>query len=210
MLVGTRNSSSCLHKVYRVFKTLTTLNLPTLYFLLTASACCLSVPLVSCLRSYTYVISRCRKYAPEQAWVSGLDKTMQGCRQLAFSPRLTYTDESADIEVVPESQHQPGVNIDYNLQKQFKISFGQIYLAKPMMTESDGETGTLFPKEARLRNLTYVTTIGLSGRGCGRPNEGAIFAAVDFLAKSRVLPFGGLVISLSSRTALKSGHARPA
>ncbi|CAN1221820.1 DNA-directed RNA polymerase II subunit 2, partial [Linum grandiflorum] len=36
-----------------------------------------------------------------------------------------------------------------------KISFGQIYLSKPMMTESDGETATLFPKAARLRNLTY-------------------------------------------------------
>lgn len=36
-----------------------------------------------------------------------------------------------------------------------KISFGQIYLSRPMMTESDGETATLFPKAARLRNLTY-------------------------------------------------------
>ena len=54
----------------------------------------------------------------------------------------------------PQSQHNPGVNIDATLNKKYKISFGQIYLAKPMMTESDGETGTLFPKEARLRNLT--------------------------------------------------------
>ncbi|GAB2212267.1 hypothetical protein Droror1_Dr00025619 [Drosera rotundifolia] len=37
----------------------------------------------------------------------------------------------------------------------YKISFGQIYLSKPMMIESDGETATLFPKAARLRNLTY-------------------------------------------------------
>ncbi|GKE05572.1 DNA-directed RNA polymerase II subunit RPB2 [Tanacetum coccineum] len=36
-----------------------------------------------------------------------------------------------------------------------KISFGQIYLSKPMMTETDGETATLFAKVARLRNLTY-------------------------------------------------------
>ena len=41
------------------------------------------------------------------------------------------------------------------LQTVYKISFGQIYLSKPMMTESDGETATLFPKAARLRNLTY-------------------------------------------------------
>ncbi|GJS22959.1 DNA-directed RNA polymerase II subunit RPB2, partial [Tanacetum coccineum] len=35
----------------------------------------------------------------------------------------------------------------------YKIKF---YLGKPMMTESDGGTATLFPKAARLRNLTYV------------------------------------------------------
>ncbi|KAL3615074.1 DNA-dependent RNA polymerase II [Castilleja foliolosa] len=44
---------------------------------------------------------------------------------------------------------------DMDMQTVYKISFGQIYLSKPMMTESDGETATLFPKAARLRNLTY-------------------------------------------------------
>jgi DNA-directed RNA polymerase beta subunit len=46
-------------------------------------------------------------------------------------------------------------NFSPPLQTIYKISFGQIYLSKPMMTESDGETATLFPKAARLRNLTY-------------------------------------------------------
>ncbi|CAN1807293.1 DNA-directed RNA polymerase II subunit 2 [Linum perenne] len=62
-------------------------------------------------------------------------------------------DESADIEIRPESQHNPGHQSDFLTI--YKISFGQIYLSKPMMTESDGETATLFPKAARLRNLTY-------------------------------------------------------
>ncbi|KAE9452573.1 hypothetical protein C3L33_15516, partial [Rhododendron williamsianum] len=107
-------------------------------------------------------------------------------------------DESADIEIRPESQHNPGHQSDFaevgslvkawlkpskapwnigfvggNEEERkfakswsdgqpgneiltiYKISFGQIYLSKPMMTESDGETATLFPKAARLRNLTY-------------------------------------------------------
>eukprot|EP00250_Pteridium_aquilinum_P022160 c25312_g1_i2 orf=642-4202(+) len=63
-------------------------------------------------------------------------------------------DESADIEIKPESQHNPGRHQDF-VETTYKISFGQIYLSKPMMTESDGETATLFPKAARLRNLTY-------------------------------------------------------
>ncbi|KAG2687589.1 hypothetical protein I3843_09G059700 [Carya illinoinensis] len=63
-------------------------------------------------------------------------------------------DESAEIEIRPESQHNPGHQLDF-AETIYKISFGQIYLSKPMMTESDGETATLFPKAARLRNLTY-------------------------------------------------------
>ncbi|KAG0488467.1 hypothetical protein HPP92_007278 [Vanilla planifolia] len=57
-------------------------------------------------------------------------------------------DESADIEIRPESQHNPGRQSDF-LETIYKISFGQIYLSRPMMTESDGETATLFPKAAR-------------------------------------------------------------
>ncbi len=55
---------------------------------------------------------------------------------------------------MPESQHLPGQELLE--KKKYKVSFGQIYLSKPMMTESDGETTTLFPHEARLRNLTCV------------------------------------------------------
>ncbi len=35
-----------------------------------------------------------------------------------------------------------------------QINFGQIYLSKPLLSEADDESSTLFPKEARLRNLT--------------------------------------------------------
>ncbi|KAJ0247166.1 DNA-directed RNA polymerase II subunit 2 [Hirschfeldia incana] len=62
--------------------------------------------------------------------------------------------ESSDIEIRSESQHNPGHQPDF-AETIYKISFGQIYLSKPMMTESDGEMATLFPKAARLRNLTY-------------------------------------------------------
>lgn len=63
-------------------------------------------------------------------------------------------DESDDIDLTPESQHAPGSEAPL-AARHFKIKFGQIYLSKPMMTEADGMTTTLFPHEARLRNLTY-------------------------------------------------------
>lgn len=40
-------------------------------------------------------------------------------------------------------------------QRRFEIEFGQIYLSRPTMTESDGTVAPMFPNEARLRNLTY-------------------------------------------------------
>ena len=40
-----------------------------------------------------------------------------------------------------------------------QIKFGQIYLSKPTFIEADGETAVLFPKEARLRNLTYAAPL---------------------------------------------------
>lgn len=40
-----------------------------------------------------------------------------------------------------------------------RIHFGQIYSAKPSFNEADGESTVLFPREARLRNLTYCAPI---------------------------------------------------
>ena len=40
-------------------------------------------------------------------------------------------------------------------QRRHVIKFGQIFLGKVTMTESDGTTQPMFPQEARLRNLTY-------------------------------------------------------
>ena len=39
-------------------------------------------------------------------------------------------------------------------EKEYHITFNQIYLSKPTITEADGETSVLFPMAARLRNLT--------------------------------------------------------
>lgn len=34
------------------------------------------------------------------------------------------------------------------------INFGQVYLSRPTMNEADGSNQSMFPNEARLRNLT--------------------------------------------------------
>ncbi|CAL9155029.1 unnamed protein product, partial [Musa hybrid cultivar] len=102
-------------------------------------------------------------------------------------------DESADIEIRPESQHNPGRQSDF-VETIYKISFGQIYLSRPMMTESDGETATLFPKAARLRNLTYSAPLYVDvtkriikkGHDCEEVAETQDFAKV-FIGKVPIM-----------------------
>lgn len=55
----------------------------------------------------------------------------------------------------PEAQHRPGEDMEEDEgEREIRIKFGQIFMSKPLVTEADGETAALFPKEARLRNLT--------------------------------------------------------
>jgi hypothetical protein len=63
-------------------------------------------------------------------------------------------DEAQEFELATDAQFAAGT--DTVEKRTYKVSFGQIYLSKPMMTEADGETETMFPHEARLRNLTCV------------------------------------------------------
>ena len=62
--------------------------------------------------------------------------------------------EEDPIRVRPEQQYVPGQAPEETEDKEQVVKFEQIYLSKPTTTEADGETAVLFPKEARLRNLT--------------------------------------------------------
>ena len=71
-------------------------------------------------------------------------------------------------------------------QRRHEITFGQIYFARPSTTEADGTTLSLFPQEARMRNLTYsgalyidVTRRILTANGVEDPIEADWQPAVD-------------------------------
>ena len=64
--------------------------------------------------------------------------------------------------------------IDFSLQKimeetgvikltsekgEFKLKFGKVEIGKPTVKEADGSLRTIFPSEARLRNLTYLAPV---------------------------------------------------
>ncbi|KAL6781338.1 RPB2 [Auxenochlorella protothecoides x Auxenochlorella symbiontica] len=69
-------------------------------------------------------------------------------------------DENSLITVTPNNQHNPGQSLEEEAESTtYEIKFGQIYLSKPTFVEADGETVAIFPKEARLRNLTYAAPL---------------------------------------------------
>ena len=66
-------------------------------------------------------------------------------------------------------------------EREHIIKFGQIYLSTPVVAESDGNTKTLYPTEARLRNLRRIWL------NVNSDNERAVrsYKAVGFVEEGR-------------------------
>ncbi|CAD25744.1 DNA-DIRECTED RNA POLYMERASE II SECOND LARGEST SUBUNIT [Encephalitozoon cuniculi GB-M1] len=100
-------------------------------------------------------------------------------------------------EVINESpviivQSAPTAGIE--TQKRIAVRFGQIYVSKPpVYTESDGRTITVFPNEARIRDLTYASPLFIDVTKETLSELGV----VDKHKYSRV-PFGSLPVMLRS------------
>eukprot|EP01080_Neovahlkampfia_damariscottae_P001104 gene1104-10618_t len=67
-------------------------------------------------------------------------------------------EETPEIELKKEMTHKPGQELVEDKTK-YKIKFEQIYLSKPQFTEGDGTSSQIVPNEARLRNLTYSSSL---------------------------------------------------
>lgn len=65
-------------------------------------------------------------------------------------------DENASLVLQTASTHSGSSN---DVEKQFIIIFGQVYLSRPNTKEADGSILYMFPNEARLRNLTYTAPL---------------------------------------------------
>ncbi|KAL7753232.1 DNA-dependent RNA polymerase II [Sorochytrium milnesiophthora] len=64
--------------------------------------------------------------------------------------------------------------------RRFDFKFGQVYLSKPSVQESDGTQVPMFPQEARMRNLTYAAPLLVEiDQKVSRLNEQAAHDAED-------------------------------
>ena len=111
---------------------------------------------------FSGTLKRAWRRAQEDAWTvvtsffdaKGLVRQqLDSFNEFVNSQMQEIVDESGQLVIKPESQHMPGQE-EMSEQREIHISFNQIYLSKPTMTEADGETSGMFPNEARLRNLT--------------------------------------------------------
>lgn len=84
------------------------------------------------------------------------------------SQQLDSFDEFVETsiqELVWEDSHlildQPAqhTSVTDHKNKRYEIEFGKIYISKTSQTEGDGTTHSVFPQEARLRNLTYSSPL---------------------------------------------------
>ncbi|EER31673.1 DNA-directed RNA polymerase II 140 kDa polypeptide [Candida tropicalis MYA-3404] len=84
------------------------------------------------------------------------------------SQQLDSFDEFVETsiqELVWEDSHlildQPAqhTSVADHKNKRYEIEFGKIYISKTSQTEGDGTTHSVFPQEARLRNLTYSSPL---------------------------------------------------
>ncbi|OAK97645.1 beta and beta-prime subunits of DNA dependent RNA-polymerase [Phaeosphaeriaceae sp. SRC1lsM3a] len=63
--------------------------------------------------------------------------------------------ENGSVILEQNTPYNPDEDGDPIIKRRYEIKFGRVYLARPTHTEGDGTTVSLYPHEARLRNLTY-------------------------------------------------------
>ncbi|KAM0672925.1 subunit B of DNA-directed RNA polymerase [Ordospora colligata] len=107
-------------------------------------------------------------------------------------------------EVIDESPAiiiQSAPTAGSEMQKKIMVKFGQVYVSKPpVYTESDGRTITVFPNEARTRDLTYASPLFID---VVKENVSEM-GVVDKHKYSRV-PFGSLPVMLRSSYCVSHG-----
>ena len=69
-----------------------------------------------------------------------------------------------DIANIIKENNPILVKFDYDQNNEkylsdYRVEFGNIYISKPIINESDGTVKQMFPNDARLRNLTYASSL---------------------------------------------------
>mmetsp|Transcript_44 Transcript_44/g.122 ORF Transcript_44/g.122 Transcript_44/m.122 type:complete len:1191 (-) Transcript_44:26-3598(-) len=104
--------------------------------------------------------------AQEESWVVidsfFLEKGLVFQQLGSFDQFIMYeiqrmVEESPPIEITPQNQHDPNEPLDD--KKVYVWKFGQLCVNKPTQDEPDQSVRMMTPREARLRNLSYASSV---------------------------------------------------
>ena len=81
-----------------------------------------------------------------------------------------------DIPSIIEENNPIVVNYEYNkthnkFMKEYRIEIGNIYISKPVINEPNGVINQMYPMDARLRNLTYGSSLYVDIKHCIRTHN---------------------------------------
>ncbi len=81
-------------------------------------------------------------------------------------------------------------------KEDLKIKFGKVSVGKPIVHEADGSTRTIFPNEARIRNLNYMAPIYVNitpvFNGVQEKTEEVHIGDLPVMVKSKICTLSGL------------------
>jgi len=101
-------------------------------------------------------------------------------------------EEALPIEVKLDEDTEPGT------YKKLRIRFLQMHLGYPQHTEADGSAENLYPRVARLRNLTYSAPLVLSVRQSHVTIMESTETELEENVEEHLIPFGTVPIMLKS------------
>ena len=95
----------------------------------------------------------------------GLQDAISTTAPINVNEAIGHEQESESVVGPPFWEFDP-INKAYSLSQQrlHIVEFGKISMSRPTITESDGTVEPLLPRDARLRNLTYASSIYLEMR----------------------------------------------
>ena len=109
-----------------------------------------------------------------------------------------------DIPSIINEYNPITIPFDYNKKldkymKEYRVEFGKIYISKPVINEADGTIKQMYPNDARLRNLTYGSTLFIDVKHYERTysSKDDTFTDIEFPMVSKK-NFGKIPIMLQS------------
>ncbi len=112
----------------------------------------------------------------------------------SFNDFITHKmqDTVGDLQAINIACDAQYSDNDTEVPPSHSVSFGQLYVGRPVIREIDGQVRTLFPNEARLRDATYAASLKVAVTHSEADTRGPINE------ETSMIPIGSIPVMLRS------------